>query len=253
MKDTFKGKVITVTGASSGIGYELAKLLYTRGASLAISSRNGQKLQGLVQVLSQMQPAPGQEFIATTVDVSRAEDVKAWVRETVSHFGQLNGAANVAGSGEGEQFAPLTSKTDDEFDTMVDINLRGVFNCMRAQIPHMGSGSSIVNVSSGAAITGIPGLALYSAAKAALNNLSKTAAREVGHLGIRINVLSPGFTLSPPLLCLGPEFLKPHTEKTPLRRAGEPMELASSIAYLLSEESSFQTGSVVVVDGGYLC
>ncbi|KIX08864.1 uncharacterized protein Z518_03521 [Rhinocladiella mackenziei CBS 650.93] len=249
----FCGKVVAITGATSGTGFALAEPLYEQGASLAVSGRNAQRLEVLSQALSKQQNVPEQRFIATIVDVGKeAAQVDAWVEQIISIFGKLDCAANVAGGSAGESFSLVAEKMDEEFEAAMDTNLRGVINCMRAQIPHLGRGSSVVNVSSGSAIRGILGLSLYSAAKAGVNNLTKTAAHEYGPQGVRFNVVNPGLILSPTVQNLGSEFPRRLIETTPLRRAAEPVEIARSVAYLLGDDSSFQTGCIMNVDGGYL-
>lgn len=245
----FEGKVVSVTGSAAGIGFATACYLYDQGATLALSDCNAKTLNGLAKVLSVKPHKAGQQFITALVDVSNASEVEAWVSKIISTFGRLDCAANVAGGGDGSH-CKIADKTTEDFNTAIDINLRGIFNCMRAQLPRMNTGSSIVNVSSGAGIVGQPGVGLYSAAKAGINMLTATAAKEYGPSGIRINAVAPGLTLTPSLLGAGIAFLEPTINATPLGRGAEPIEIAQPIAFLLGDQASFITGVVLRIDGG---
>jgi NAD(P)-dependent dehydrogenase (short-subunit alcohol dehydrogenase family) len=248
--EQFLGNVITVTGGASGIGLATVQTLYERGASVAFCDFNATTLAEAEKTISAIPPQAGQRLMATLVDVSKPAEVNRWIESVVSKFGKLDHAANVAGVGE--TVANLAEKTDAEFDRIVDINLRGVFNCMRAQLPHLKEGSSIVNVSSGSGLHGNPGNSIYSAAKAGVNTMTAAAAKEYGPKGIRVNVVSPGVTLTPAMLSIGLPYLEPSIQLTPMRRGAQPVELATTIAFLLSKESSFITGVVLRCDGGYL-
>lgn len=249
----FSEKTVAITGGGSGIGAATATLLFEYGASVALCGRDHHKLDRTVKDLENIRQSQHQRVKAYVVDIADGEAVLNWVDEVLKDFGSLDHAANIAGSGAEEHNGSIPDKTDTDFDAMININLRGVFNCLRAQLPQMRKGSSIVNCSSGAAKKPIPGMSLYSAAKAGMENLSMSAAREFGPSGIRVNVLTPGFTLSPPLLALPEEFLAPKLEEIPLRHAAEPRDIAGSIVYLLSDHARYQTGSVMMVDGGHLC
>ncbi|KIX06647.1 uncharacterized protein Z518_04623 [Rhinocladiella mackenziei CBS 650.93] len=246
----FSGKVVTITGAASGIGLATSLLLYERGATIAVSDVNSKALAELEQRLGTL-PARdrGQRYKTTPVDVSDAVAVSAWIEETVNTFGRLDLCANIAGAGE--TVCNLEEKSSQDFDFAVNVNLRGVFNCMRAQLPHLQRGSAVVNVSSGSGVNGTPGHSLYSAAKGGVNTMTSAAAKEYGPKGIRINCVAPGVTLTPAMLTVGRVFLEPSVAATPLRRGSEPVEQAQAISFLLSDEASFITGVILRCDGGF--
>ena len=185
------------------------------------------------------------------VDVTKEDQVKSWTEGIISRFGRLDLAANIAGAAH--QSTPLDEITRESFDFVVELNLRGVLNCMSEQLKHLHPGSSIVNVSSGSGLRAEPGLSVYSAAKSGVNTLTTAAAGEYGTKQIRVNAVAPGITPTPRILNSGhTAFIKPVADGTPLGRAGQPEEIARAIAFLLSEESSFISGVVLRVDGGYL-
>lgn len=251
--EDFSGKVIVITGGLSGIGAALSKLLFERGATIAVCGRSDGGFAAFSQELETLRQSPSQRLMLSMVDVKDSTQVNSWIASVVERFGALDHAANIAGSGKEERLCHITEKTDDEFTSMVDINFRSFFNCMRSQLPHMSKGSSVVNCGSGGGTRPIPNMSLYSAAKAGMENLTRSAAREVGPRGIRVNTFIPGYTLSPPVAALGPGFLHPHINDIPLMHAAEPEEVAKTVLYLFSSYSSYQTGTTLVVDGGHTC
>ena len=247
----FLGKVATVTGASSGIGRATAQTLYARGATLALADINATGLAETEKLLKEMPSKEGQRVSSKPVDVTKEAQVNAWIENTISEFGQLDYAANVAGGPETP--GPLVNKTTAQYDFATDLNLRGVFNCMVAQLRGMSAGSSIVNVSSGAGLQAGPGLSVYSAAKGAVNALTGGAARECGPDGIRVNAVAPEGVKTPGSMTPeNQQFIKATVEVTPLKRVAEPIEIAKAIAFLLSEEASYVSGVVLRVDGGLM-
>lgn len=248
----FAEKVITITGGASGIGLATSLLLYSRGATISVSDINPKSLAELEQILQDRSATalPGQKWLTKIVDVAKGIDVQAWIDETVQKFGQLNYAANIAGAVH--RYAPMAETTTEDFDFSFDVNTKGIYNSMRAQIPQMKPGSSIVNISSISATRTEPGISLYGAAKAAISTLTTAAASEYGVQGIRINAVAPGVTLSSRLLSVGKEYIEPGISATALKRGAQPIELARTIAFLLSDEASYITGTVLRCDGGAL-
>lgn len=248
----FAGQVLAITGGADGIGLATSLLLFARGATIAVSDVSVQALALLEQTLQNRSTAalPGQKWSTSVVDVAKDSDVQSWIEDIVQKFGRLDHAANVAGVVH--KYNEMADTTTADFDLSFDVNTRGVFNCMRAQIPHMKPGSSIVNVSSTAATRSEPRISLYSAAKAAINSLTTAAAAEYGGKGIRVNAVAPGITLSARLLSVGQEYIEPCVNDTALQRAAQPIEIAKNIAFLLSDESSYITGTVLRCDGGLL-
>lgn len=252
MAASFHGKVITITGAASGIGLATARVLFSRGASLALSDVNGPGLQTVEEGLSAHRLNKSQKLTTSVVDVSDPSEVDAWIADAIHHHGQINGSALVAGRGQIPEF--LAEIKDNEFDRMIDINLRGTFNCMRAQLQHLRPGSSVVGVSSGAGVHGVARSNVYGAAKAGVIGLIKSAAREYGQQGVRFNAVAPGLINTMAVKEAGGASVFQHmVDMKALKRIGEPEEVATVIAFLLSEDSSFITGEVLNTDGGLRC
>lgn len=182
------GKVICITGAASGIGLQTARLAAQQGASLALCDIQKLNLEESVAELKSI----GANVMGAVVDVTSHAQVDAWIDATIKHFGKLDGAANFAGvERKHEAFTPLTDLSDDEWERVIAVNLTGTMFCMRAQLRVMAQGGSIVNVSSTAGLQGKAGLAPYSTSKHGVIGLSRTAAKESGPKGIRVNVVAP--------------------------------------------------------------
>ncbi|KAL6247319.1 hypothetical protein RBB50_005665 [Rhinocladiella similis] len=253
-----EGKVIAITGAGSGIGAATARLAAARGASLSLCDINEDALNKVVSELK----GKGVNVIGQRVDVSNSDSVDAWTAATVKHFGKLDGAANIAGveaSPGGKVFAKIVDITNDHWDFIMDINLKGLFYCLRAQLRVMDRGASILNVASMAGLMGRPNIAAYSTSKHGVVGLTRTAAKEVGERGIRVNALAPGPIETPMLDRLrtdGGTNKQPVTEtyKTlPLQRLGTPDDMAKTICFSLSDDASFTTGATFSADGGVAC
>jgi NAD(P)-dependent dehydrogenase (short-subunit alcohol dehydrogenase family) len=194
MSTNFQGKVIAITGAASGIGLATAKMLASRGAILSLGDMNESLLQSTTKDITS---AGGQAF-ATTLDVRNRSAVESWISETVKREGKLDGAVNLAGvTGKQIGAANIEDIEDDDWDFVMDINLGGVLNCMRAEIKAIGDpkvggrGASIVNASSIAGIIGMPKNGAYIASKHAVVGLTRAAAKECGARGIRVNAIAP--------------------------------------------------------------
>ncbi|OAL44232.1 oxidoreductase [Pyrenochaeta sp. DS3sAY3a] len=248
---SFEGKVIAITGAASGIALALTLQLAELGARLSLADLQEQQLHQLIADLK----GQGVDAIGTKLDVSSSQQVNDWIAATVGHFGKLDGAANIAGIELG--FTNIEDLTDAIWDKMLAVNLSGVMYCVRAEIRAMNNGGSIVNAASLAGIMGRPGIGAYACSKHGVVGLTKTAAKEVGIKGIRVNAVAPGPVQTPmldSLLKSTPTTSSSATTQTylslPLQRKGEAIEVAKTIAFLLSDESSFTTGVVYSVDGG---
>ncbi|KAJ5738509.1 hypothetical protein N7493_001664 [Penicillium malachiteum] len=248
---SFEGKVVAITGAASGIALSLAHLLGSRGAKLSLCDISKHSLDNLVQTLV----TQGVEAFGTVVDVSSREAVDDWIASTINVYGRLDGAANVAGIELG--FTNIENLPDETWDKMIAVNLTCVMYCVRAQIRVMGHGASIVNAASLAGIMGRSGIGAYACAKHGVVGLTKTVAKEVGVKGIRVNAVAPGPIETPMLnrlLQSAPSSTSSTTTNTysnlPLQRKGEAEEVAKTIAFLLSDDTSFTTGAIVTVDGG---
>ena len=182
-----KGRVIAVTGAASGIGFATARLLASHGASISVADVRQEALDAAVAELKKSDP--NVKIHAKAVDVRKGREVGEWLDETVKHLGPLNGAVNLAGVlSSGTQIADTT---DEEWDSVMDVNVKGVFNCIRAELQRMDKDASIVNISSVAGLRGAGGAAAYSTSKHAVIGLTRSAAKEVGAKNIRVNCVAP--------------------------------------------------------------
>jgi NAD(P)-dependent dehydrogenase (short-subunit alcohol dehydrogenase family) len=187
---SLRGKVITITGAASGIGLATSKLLAAEGAKLSLCDVQEAKLNKLVKDLKQ---SPGsQDIIGTVVDVSNREAVDDWIKKTFQQLGKLDGAANIAGiSGKGDGTTLIQDIDDDVWDMVFGVNVKGTLNCLRAQIPVFNDGGSILNFASVAGLMGAPKAGPYCVSKHAVIGLSRVAARELGPRNIRVNCVVP--------------------------------------------------------------
>ncbi len=243
------GKVAIVTGGSAGIGLATVRTFVERGASVIVADIDVAAGEKAVASLADGQAS----FIRT--DVSQEADVQAMVAAAVERFGRLDYAVNNAGIGGA---AALTAEyTLDDWRRVIDINLTGVWLGMRYQIPAMlqHGGGAIVNVSSILGTVGFATAPAYVAAKHAVNGLTKTAAIEYATQGIRVNNVNPGFIYTPMLenagMAEGTELYNQIASLHPMQRMGTPEEVANLIVWACSDEASFVTGAILLVDGGY--
>ncbi|KAF2840347.1 NAD(P)-binding protein [Patellaria atrata CBS 101060] len=235
-----KDKVIAITGGASGIGLATAQLLASQGAKVSIADVQA---KGLQDVASQIQSAGGTVH-STIVDVREPSQVESWISETVSRFGKLDGAANLAGViPKCINIERVEELNEEDWKFTVDVNLTGVMHCLRAQIPNASRGASIVNAASVAGLGGFPKNAAYTAAKWGVIGLTKTAAKESFLLNRRGTIDTPMHRESTRIRGKEPDY------KIPIARKGKAEEVANLIAFLLCDASSYMTGTVQVIDG----
>lgn len=183
---SFKGKVFAVTGGASGIGLETVRLLISRGASVSVADIQDAALKDLENSFHR------DTIYTQRVDVRNRNEVGDWVKNTIGRFGRLDGAANLAGVvPASHNVAHLVDQSDDEWDFVFDTNVKGVMNCLRAQIPHLTRGGSIITAGSGLSLQGRDAAAAYAASKHAVVGLTSSVAKELGPKGIRVNCVAP--------------------------------------------------------------
>ena len=185
---SLKGKVIVVTGGGSGIGLATSKLLASRGAKVSIADIHPD-LDSVAKDVSNSTGNP--DVLAVNVDIRDVASVKSWIEQTVSKFGQLDGAANIAGVFRAYDDRSVAQEDEQNWQFMIDVNLTGLMHCMREEISQIKSGGSVVNAASILATRGWGGAAAYSASKHGVVGLTKSAAKEVGKKGIRVNCFAP--------------------------------------------------------------
>ncbi|KAF7559280.1 hypothetical protein G7046_g4887 [Stylonectria norvegica] len=252
MSTNLKGKVVVVTGAGGGMGLETSKMLAARGARVSMADVQEKTL---FEAAAAIDKAGGQ-VMAQVVDVTDRTAVDAWIAKTVSRFGKLDGAANLAGIlPRGFNRDSVEDQEDDDWDRVIGVNLTGVMYCMRAELKNMNDRGSIVNASSIAGLQGIPLNAAYGASKFGVVGLTKCAAREAGpSKGIRVNCIAPGTIATPMydqvMVARGGEPIEMIQQ---IKRDGRPDEIASLVCWLLCDESSYITGQVQNICGGYIC
>jgi NAD(P)-dependent dehydrogenase (short-subunit alcohol dehydrogenase family) len=242
------GKVALITGGTSGIGKATAQAFVRSGAKVVICGRNPDRGQD-VDVLKAMHG----EALFVKTDVSKAVEVESLVDTTVSTYGRLDYAANIAGIGA---YATTIDCTEKLWDLMMRVNVKSMWLCMKYEIPHiLKQGGAIVNMSSITGLVGIAGQPAYSASKHAIIELTKTAALECAKSGIRINAICPGSILTPmqdPVINGDPEIEARIGARHPIGRMGTAAEVAAAIHWLCSDTASFVTGHAMIVDGGYV-
>ena len=246
---SFAGKVVLVTGAASGIGRATALAFAREGAGVMLADVSEQRNQETARMIEDL----GGRALAVRCDVTRAEDVKAALDKAVETFGRLDFAFNNAGVEQ--PLMPAADLTEEEWDRIVDIDLRGVFLCMKHEIPLMlkQGGGAIVNTSSGAGIKGFAGQAAYCAAKFGIVGLSKAAALDYAKSNIRVNVVCPGIIETPMMDRFSggtPEGRERVIAQEPVGRMGRPEEIAAAVLWLCSDATAFVVGHALVVDGG---
>ncbi|MFF7734902.1 glucose 1-dehydrogenase [Streptomyces sp. NPDC007984] len=248
-REPLAGKIILITGASSGIGAAAARVFTRQGAGVVLAARREARLRDLVDELRDK----GATASFCTADVADPGEVRAMVDFAVSRHGRLDAAFNNAGTGIEKTTLHLTD--DEAYQRVMDVNVTGVWNCLRHEIAAMlpTGGGSIVNTSSVGGLVATSVAAPYIASKHAVVGLTKAAAVEYAQHGIRVNAIAPGLTRSELVdqwFTLHPEAEQRAFRSAPQQRAADPEEVAEAAAWLCSDRASFVTGSCLPVDGG---
>lgn len=240
-----KEKVAIITGASGGIGEVTAKKFITEGAKVVIVNLKKEDVDRTVLDLQRI----GGEAIGFAADVTKREQVEQFINDTVTHFGRIDVVVNNAGI---TQDAQLIKMTEDQWDRVIDVNLKGVFNVAQsaAKVMIEQKNGVILNASSVVGLYGNFGQTNYAATKFGVNGMTKTWARELGKYGIRVNSIAPGFIATSMTQKMPEKVLEMMKNKSPLKRMGSPEDIANGYAYLASDDASFITGAVISIDGG---
>jgi NAD(P)-dependent dehydrogenase (short-subunit alcohol dehydrogenase family) len=244
-----KDKVAIITGASKGIGEQIARVFVSQGAKVVISSRKQQDLDLLAASIPEAKEG---QVLAVAAHIADSAQLENLVNKTIERFGKIDILVNNAATNP--VYGPCLEVSNDAFDKIMQTNVRAPFELAKLVHPHMkknGAGS-IINISSIAGSTPDPGLGAYSVSKAALNMLNKVMAKEWGTDGIRVNAVSPGLikTKFSQALWENPKMLEHFTNKLPIARMGTTEEIASLVLYLASDEAKYTTGVNYAVDGG---
>jgi len=232
-----KGKVAIVTGGTMGIGKGIADALSRYGAKVVVCARHEEK----------------SKHFFVQCDVSSSKDVKKLIDETIKKYKKIDILVNNAGI---FPFVSLKDMTEEQWDQVINVNLKGVFNCTKAAIPYMMKRKygKIINIASIAGVSvGFPGLVHYCASKAGIMGFTKAAALDLAPYKINVNAVAPGAILTPgeSKMQMDKEAVTHLIQAIPERRMGKPVDIAETVAFLASDSSSYITGQTIVVDGGY--
>lgn len=240
------GRVVLVTGGSRGIGRAIALAFAEPGTAIVVNYRSdGAAAEGVVSEIRQK----GAEGLPFRADVADYEAVRSMVEATIRQFGKIDVLVNNAG---GTRDGFLAMMSADDWNAVIDANLKGVFHCCKAVSRHMMAErrGAVVNISSLSGITGLPGQANYAAAKGGVNAMTRSLAQELARFGIRVNAVAPGLVESDLASAMPAEHRDRLLANVPMRRMGKPEEVASVVRFLASEDASYITGEIIKVTGG---
>jgi len=246
MSKRFEGKTVVITGGSSGIGLATAKLFHEEGAKVAITGRGQKALDDAVAAI-------GARAIAVSADVSNLEDLDRLYATVNDKFGKIDVLFANAGIA---RFMPATEMTEEAFDEMFNINVKGLYFTIQKAIPHFNDNAGVVLGSSVVNSLGLPGTSVYAATKATIRSFARTLASELVGRGIRVNAISPGTIMTPIMDKLGfsasqrDDFLDDVKQGIPMKRLGTSEEIAKAVLFLAGSDASFMTGADLYVDGG---
>ncbi len=240
-----KGKTAIVTGGSRGIGFAIVQRFLEEGANVALFGSRQETVERALASIKESSPAA--PVLGKWPDLSDEAAVEQAFREVKEHFGALDIVCNNAGI---SQSTPLANYTPEEFDKIIDINIKGVLNGCQAAVHVFDHGGVIINTSSMVSKNGQPSGVAYPMSKFAVNGITVSLARELGSKGIRVNAVAPGVIATDMVAALPAEAIKPIIGAVPLRRVGMPEDVANAFVYLASDLASYVTGAVLQVDGG---
>ena len=248
MAGRMENKVVIVTGGGSGIGRATCYRLRQEGAKVVVADRN----QAGAEETRELMEGNDQNSAVSRVDISRSSQVKQMVEDTVAKFGRLDGLVN--GAAILIRTPPLVDVEDVDWDLTMDTNLKGTFYCCKYAIPAMleHGGGSIVNISSMSGVRGVAYSVPYAVSKAGVIHLTKVAAAQYTHQGVRVNCIAPGGIDTPQMRgsTASAETFQERNVEHPMGRVGRPDEVANLITWLTSEEASYVSGSTYIIDGG---
>lgn len=241
-----KDKVAIITGGSRGIGFATVEAFLREGATVVLAASSPANAERAVAKAQEKYPDATVSGISP--NLSDLESVRSAFREVVDKYGRIDILVNNAGMAES---TPFTQYTQETFDKVMDLNVKGMFNASRAVVDHMveQGGGVILNTSSMVSICGQPSGVAYPASKYAVNGLTVSLARELGPKGIRVNAVAPGITETDMMKAVPKELIEPLINQVPLRRLGQPEDIANAFVFLASDEASYITGVVLSVDG----
>ncbi len=240
-----KGKIAIITGGAAGIGFATARVFLQEGASVAICDINAERTNNAVEELSQLGIIRG-----FSVDISKKEQIQTMVDAVIAEFGGIDILVNNAGITQDAQFFKMT---EEQFDNVININLKGTYLFSKSVIPFMMEKKygKIIHLSSVSAFNGNFGQTNYAATKAAIMGMTRVMGKELGKYGINVNAIAPGSIMTDMYSAVPEEAKQKKLAAIPLRRYGTPEEAGQLIAFLASDESSYITAQTIVIDGGY--
>lgn len=239
-----EGKIAVVTGGTRGIGYEIVKRFLDNKARVVLF---GSREESVRKAVENLKNDYGYDVLGLYPNISNMEEVKEAFDEVISKYGKIDILVNNAGVSSA---TPIEKYTNEEYEKIVDINIKAVYNCSKVVVEYMkATGGVILNTSSMVSIYGQPSGVMYPASKYAVNGMTKSLARELGKYNIRVNAVAPGITETDMVKNLPKEMIEPLIKTIPLGRIGKPEDVANAFLFLASDMASYVTGEILSVDG----